>query len=67
VAAKFKVRLVLNSLNTGIVLSNPTRGMDVNVCDCLPYAVLCKKRPCDGPIPHLASSAKCPWVQNFRS
>jgi hypothetical protein len=43
VAARSKAWYVIARSNTGIVISNPTQGMDVSV-----YSVfLCRWRPCD--------------------
>jgi hypothetical protein len=48
VSARFKAQNVSASSNTGIVGSNPARGMDACLhlfCVCV---VLCRKRPCEG-------------------
>jgi hypothetical protein len=52
-----KTRMVSDRSNTGIVGSNPTRGR-MYVCVSLCYAVLCRYRPCDEPIPRTRSPTK---------
>jgi hypothetical protein len=42
VAARSKARTVFALSNTGVAISNPTRGMDVHVrlfCVCVPFCV----------------------------
>jgi len=52
VAVRSKACIALEHLNFGIMGSNPARGMYVctyvRVCQCC--YVLCRQRPCDGPI-----------------
>jgi hypothetical protein len=40
-AALSKARTVSNRSNTGTVGSNPARGMDMCVCVCVRFSVLC--------------------------
>jgi hypothetical protein len=53
VTARSKALIALDSLKTGIVGSNPSRGMAVCPRCC---GILCRWRPCDGPIPR----PRCP-------
>jgi hypothetical protein len=46
---------VFGRSNTGIVGSNPTRGMDV-----CPRFSVCRQRPYVGPIPRPRSPTNCP-------
>jgi hypothetical protein len=43
----FKARTAFSRLNTGIVVSNPCRGMNVRLHLFCVYVVLCRYRPCD--------------------
>jgi hypothetical protein len=55
-----EARTVFGCSSTGIVVSNPTRDMDV----CQSFSVLCRpvcrKRPCVGPIPRTRSPTNSP-------
>jgi hypothetical protein len=37
--------------NSGVLSSNPTRGMGVCLYSVFFFLVLCRERPCEGPIP----------------
>jgi hypothetical protein len=52
VAVQFKTWTVFARFNAGVIVSNPTRGMDVCMCLFCFYCPVCMCKLCDGPIPH---------------
>jgi hypothetical protein len=62
--ARSRARMVMNRSNTGIVGSNPVRGMDI----CRRFAVKVERGPCDEPIPRPRTATKMyARIHGFRS